>query len=276
MTNPRAPDPQHAQRMEPISHQDLPPEFAALVREHRGLEGILAAAAVLSNAGTLMAESPDIAPQLLAWATKSQTGRTATTRCPNRPSSNFTDLDFWIAILLPRRYAPKELFAMAYCHECHKDRPATHPEAFSTAHKDEETRRRLARLAATPYSTPIAITRKQPAPTPARRPMSLTPSQQEARAAVLADRTPKERAEAALRAGRAALAVPPPTSRTLSLREAREALAAMSAQDSERLNSERENDMHIRAAGLRPHNAELEKRRTAGAVEKRQLPDLTG
>jgi hypothetical protein len=85
--------------------------------------------------------------------------------------------------------------------------------------------------------------------------------------------TPKERAEAALRLDRGALAVASPKG-TMSIRQAREALAATSAQDSERLNSERENDMHIRAAGLVPHHAGLEERRSNKTAGK--LRDLTG
>jgi hypothetical protein len=139
-------------------------------------------------------------------------------------------------------------------------------------------RRLLATLPPTPMSIPHTQMHARPA-APTRRAQQIPGRdllEADRRKAAPPGPTPKERAHAALLADRAKLAVSPPTSRTLSLRDALEALAAMSAQDSERLNSERENDMHIRAAGLRPHNAELEKRRTAGAVEKRQLPDLTG
>jgi hypothetical protein len=78
-----------------------------------------------------------------------------------------------------------------FCHECGRDRPDTHPAAFSTEHKAEESRTRLAALARTPMSMPITVMRKQPAPQPAR-PMSLTDSQREAREAVLeARKTPR-------------------------------------------------------------------------------------
>jgi hypothetical protein len=81
-----------------------------------------------------------------------------------------------------------------FCDECGQERPAAHPPAFSTEHKNEESRARLAALARTPMSMPITVMRKQPAPQPARRPMSLTPAQQEARAAVLDDRKTPRRA----------------------------------------------------------------------------------
>jgi hypothetical protein len=150
--------------------------------------------------------------------------------------------------------SPKE-FAMAYCYECAKERPAGHPVAFSPEHLAEASRRRLAKLAATPYSRAITIMCRQPAPAPTRRPMSLTPAQQEARAAVLADRTPKERAETALRAGRAAMAITPPASRTLWLREAEAVMSRERTADATRKLLDREEDeMQMRAKGLGSHH----------------------
>jgi hypothetical protein len=144
---------------------------------------------------------------------------------------------------------------MAWCHECRRERPATHPPAFSAEHHDEESRRRLAKLAATPMSMPITVMRRQPAPAPARRPTSLTTAQKEARAAVLAARkaagpTPKERAEAALRLDRGALAIPP-ASRTMSVREAEAAMSTERSPDAtKRLLDQEVDDMLIRSKGL--------------------------
>jgi hypothetical protein len=138
-----------------------------------------------------------------------------------------------------------------FCYECGRERPASHPEAFSLAHKAEESRRRLAKLAATPMSMPITVMRKQSAPAPVPRPMSLTPAQLEARAAVLADRTPKERAEVALRAGRA-MAVTAPRG-TMSVREAEAALSGVrTAEQTQRLLDAEIDDMVLRSRGLTP------------------------
>jgi hypothetical protein len=141
---------------------------------------------------------------------------------------------------------------MAWCHECRRERPATHPPAFSAEHHDEESRRRLAKLAATPMSMPITVMRRQPAPAPAPRPLSLTPAQREARAEVLAARTPKERAETALRAGRAAMAVTPPKG-TMSVLDAEALMSTARSPDAtKRLLDAEIDDMLIRAKGLNP------------------------
>jgi hypothetical protein len=154
------------------------------------------------------------------------------------------------------------------CMRCRK--PIAWPESFCS--------RECRHLGAAPTPAPISVphTQMHARPgAPTRR------AQIPGRALLEADRrkaapgpTPKERAEAALRHGRAAMAVPPPKGGTITIREARETLAALSAQDSERLNSERENDMHIRAAGLVPHHPELEQRRSTTKAGK--LRDLTG
>jgi hypothetical protein len=179
-----------------------------------------------------------------------------------------------------------------FCQECGQERPATHPPAFSTEHVAEASRRRLAKLAQTPYSKAITIMRKRPAPAPASRPTSLTTAQKEARAAVLAARkaagpTPKERAEAALKLGSGALAVPPPA-QTTSILDAEAAMRIERSPDAARrlldsanhgtlLDSEVD-DVLIRAKGLVPFNAELDQRRiNTAAVETRgRRPDLSG
>jgi hypothetical protein len=160
---------------------------------------------------------------------------------------------------------------MAFCYECGRERPASHPEAFSSAHKDEEARRRSAKLANTPFSRVITIMRRQSAPTPAPRPMSLTPAQKEARAAVLAARkaagpTPKERAEAALRLDRGALAITP-ASRTSVLDAEAEMSCARSPAATQRLLDQEVDDMLIRAKGL----TSPRQLKTGG-----RWPDLTG
>jgi len=146
-------------------------------------------------------------------------------------------------------------------------------------------RRLLATLPSTPFSMPSTQMHARPAaPTRRAQPIPGLADLEAARP------TPKERAHAALRLDRAALAVPPPA-RPLSVLDAEAAMRTarspdaitrlLDAHDHGTLLDSEIDDLAIRAKGLVPFNPELEKRRSAakagGELETRgRRPDLTG